>query len=760
MIMRKHVSSRVRKGFTLVELIVVMAIIAVLAGVSIGAYIGIQDKAQNTKTTAYQKQVQDYLLAYRTEKTIDTSFDSESANSVAYDFVCNYLPAQGFDNTALNYTVLEASDAGKSLHRSRKGSNPLLSSDKADIVFAVTSPKYAFFTFDGKNVTDGPAIYKKANDLTSQLVEKLSSSYDTEKISKQKMNAFQLMMGKNADGKTVKGLKSTRVTLKGLPDGDEELYVPNGETIYDADYENNGSSLLGVKASAPASGSNFAFSFKPFGLNNGAKAYFDVPLYVTEDAKAETGFYQKEKAEGEETNTNPVSFYYEPKHLTITDIDIGSSVSLDFKSYEAALTNVTINATKFTYCFGSLDDLIPQAAKDTTAKHKLLIGNATLSKELTIGADSNISSIDLGWDINNYAKGFAEDIHSVSGKTGSLLTIAQDVTLTLNQTMNVWASFKPINGGQVGTVSSKATVHNSGKILLNASSVLNVAGLVTGTGSIVAKANSAVRDFMNILDFQGGTISYKIFEKVFPFGKYQLTAIECPMTFEKDAAFVFQGKLIMFSFALPLLGKAADSSLFSLDDGTVSIAFEDSFTDLGIKTKRMLLSVNGSLHDNAGVSDKIPWLTIRLDSLSFPLYNIGISLSEGSKAAISHISFKFLPGSFLSLAKNATVDFEKDVVFYEHYDYAAASTNATNKRLAIATTVPAAYVDLPKDTYSLIFNGNVGGSLRYYEAENHVTFGKEQKVTMRELKDSNKASSETDGYVNAEVPVSWAVKEA
>jgi hypothetical protein len=216
----------------------------------------------------------------------------------------------------------------------------------------------------------------------------------------------------------------------------------------------------------------------------------------------------------------------------------------------------------------------------------------------------------------------------------------------------------------------------------------------------------------------------------------------------------------MFSFALPLLGKAADSSLFSLDDGTVSIAFEDSFTDLGIKTKRMLLSVNGSLHDNAGVSAKIAWLTIRLDSLSFPLYNIGISLSEGSKAAISHISFKFLPGSFLSLAKNATVDFEKDVVFYEHYDYAAASTNATNKRLAIATTVPAAYVDLPKDTYSLIFNGNVGGSLRYYEAENHVTFGKEQKVTMRELKDSNKASSETDGYVNAEVPVSWAVKEA
>ena len=40
---------KAKRGFTLVELVVVIAVIAILAGVSVGAYFGITDSANNSK---------------------------------------------------------------------------------------------------------------------------------------------------------------------------------------------------------------------------------------------------------------------------------------------------------------------------------------------------------------------------------------------------------------------------------------------------------------------------------------------------------------------------------------------------------------------------------------------------------------------------------------------------------------------------------------------------------------------------------------
>ena len=48
---------KLKKGFTLVELVVVIAVIAILAGVSIGAYFGITDSANASKLEQEAKQV-------------------------------------------------------------------------------------------------------------------------------------------------------------------------------------------------------------------------------------------------------------------------------------------------------------------------------------------------------------------------------------------------------------------------------------------------------------------------------------------------------------------------------------------------------------------------------------------------------------------------------------------------------------------------------------------------------------------------------
>ena len=42
-------NKKLKKGFTLVELVVVIAVIAILAGVSVGAYFGITESAKNSK---------------------------------------------------------------------------------------------------------------------------------------------------------------------------------------------------------------------------------------------------------------------------------------------------------------------------------------------------------------------------------------------------------------------------------------------------------------------------------------------------------------------------------------------------------------------------------------------------------------------------------------------------------------------------------------------------------------------------------------
>ena len=48
---------KLKKGFTLVELVVVIAVIAILAAVSVGAYFGVTESANNSKLEQEAKQV-------------------------------------------------------------------------------------------------------------------------------------------------------------------------------------------------------------------------------------------------------------------------------------------------------------------------------------------------------------------------------------------------------------------------------------------------------------------------------------------------------------------------------------------------------------------------------------------------------------------------------------------------------------------------------------------------------------------------------
>ncbi|MCI2069421.1 MAG: type II secretion system GspH family protein [Bacilli bacterium] len=81
------------KAFTLVELIVVMAIIAILAGVSIGSYIGITNKAKKTAALAEANQIRTQLYAIASE---NGGFKSGplSGHSISFPDDINYFTAE------------------------------------------------------------------------------------------------------------------------------------------------------------------------------------------------------------------------------------------------------------------------------------------------------------------------------------------------------------------------------------------------------------------------------------------------------------------------------------------------------------------------------------------------------------------------------------------------------------------------------------------------------------------------------------------
>ena len=94
---------KLRKGFTLVELVVVIAVIAILAGVSVGAYFGITDSANSSNASVAQKQVKDYWTMYSIEeyeKQVDKSEDN-----IGTDFILRYLPFMGYTVKSISAPV-------------------------------------------------------------------------------------------------------------------------------------------------------------------------------------------------------------------------------------------------------------------------------------------------------------------------------------------------------------------------------------------------------------------------------------------------------------------------------------------------------------------------------------------------------------------------------------------------------------------------------------------------------------------------------
>ena len=111
---------KAKKGFTLVELVVVIAVIAILAGVSVGAYFGITESANNSKCeqeakafhTALMVVASDPSKGYTLDKTGIKWADDQDLSDLVTDIteqtgITYYVTTAGSDT---NVAVVSETD--------------------------------------------------------------------------------------------------------------------------------------------------------------------------------------------------------------------------------------------------------------------------------------------------------------------------------------------------------------------------------------------------------------------------------------------------------------------------------------------------------------------------------------------------------------------------------------------------------------------------------------------------------------------------
>lgn len=94
-----------RKGFTLIELIVVIAIIGILAAILIPQFTGFQDKARSTQATVEAKQVATAADAYYIENdTTSTPLTGITVGSDAMEEIAKVAGVPEGNIGAITYT--------------------------------------------------------------------------------------------------------------------------------------------------------------------------------------------------------------------------------------------------------------------------------------------------------------------------------------------------------------------------------------------------------------------------------------------------------------------------------------------------------------------------------------------------------------------------------------------------------------------------------------------------------------------------------
>ena len=512
-----------KKGFTLVELVVVIAVIAIFAAVSVGAYFGVTDSANSSNATAALKQVKDMWLLYSVEEYDELT--DKSNDNVGTDFCLRYLPSQGYDQVYTNYKVVNI-DYEKG---STSTAYNLNSSLKEGLLIKIETEYASWLLIDGNKIIETSEIYKNAVDFENSIIN--SKYVVADEANKVSFDDFEIGTVL-ADGKERRGFKYNLFTINPINSSNpsETFLVKTNQSLSDYDnhkYQlkeyssvNNYETQLKIKywfRFYDENGEEYLpntiieESDTDVALNSDALDGFELSDYqfVTNKVVLEQRF-AKDLTEDLNINNYPIVIV-ESGDITFYDsfenvneffagdksgqILIGKNVVLD-ENFTIPANYTLVIEDNISRYGSSYSSYVPKAINQIDDQ------NTNTSKTFQF---LNSDLVKVKTDVNgNYVREFL-GLPDFSSLNSCSLVIPEGKILTVNGKINVEGIFSKTAGGLQTGLDTFGFIENNGSIVLEASSNLKSLGRIHGSGEIISKKDSKVYDLFKVTSYTGGT---------------------------------------------------------------------------------------------------------------------------------------------------------------------------------------------------------------------------------------------------------------
>ena len=216
---------KLKKGFSILEISIVMGAVAILTGASIGIYFGVTNTDPEVAAVSVQSQVVDLWKAHINNGTEYSS----NLEAKAREFCTGYVEEQGV-NVQLNYRVLEFDTFISAIPNESgifRAYDP--SSNAKEAVFIKIESQYpSYFISTATSVLEVSAPYETDELFNQAVIDNMYVDYsevlDSYNISSatDDFTSFYELTEINYNGKTVRGIKYIRYNVL---NSDNEVYA-------------------------------------------------------------------------------------------------------------------------------------------------------------------------------------------------------------------------------------------------------------------------------------------------------------------------------------------------------------------------------------------------------------------------------------------------------------------------------------------------------------------------------------------------------
>lgn len=564
-IYKRSKTSFIKKAFTLIELVVVIAVIAILAGVGVATYFAVNNSANRSATEQNLKQIQDLYTIYNIENE-DSSFSSN--DDKAYDFISSYLPEQGinsFDTDFINYIVLHKKD----------------NSDDTKIVYVTTKPSYGYFYEDGNSLSE-IKVFDKEEELKNSIVNDAEfKEYDTSILEEMSVEQASTLYSSDLDNDgVIKGeevaRKAIRITLKGYDNGkDVQYYLKNGESLAECDtrYLNGQDTTKFVSTGALVGNSISPFVPYATDANTNEKFILTDNIYISVDDLANFVVSDDTFVETSEAiKIYPDLFgtikqfdenLYIFKDIVLNDVKTSiASSEVNLFNFPAAVNLYGKSERKF----GEFVDCINYVKQSgITNDFDIYIGKECVIDE-SIEIPENVR-VKISYDVTKFPiheganRIKNEGIITKSSSTPGHLIIKNNATITpkftgylnndnesdentefayYNQAaITVFSNFYSQKAGSpiIYKSAGHLTIEEGSKIILQNNVWMRAFGLIDGDGLIYAENGSYIMQHISSYDWLADYY-YDVGDGIFPTQKFTFDNIHCNVELKKNASFI------------------------------------------------------------------------------------------------------------------------------------------------------------------------------------------------------------------------------